>query len=201
MNINHIYKITGATGILGCFAVIATDIIGIALHEAHDPIADTISMLAIGKYGWIQDLGLDILAVGFLALAIGLYYIKRSGTKWLISLGISLLIAAVLILIAEHNQYAGKTGFTLHRKLVYTLALLFPALLFTISSGLQNIKSFLKNFSRWVAGIWLVLAPLLPLMPNSLDGAYERLVSSLIVIWLGTVSYQLYHLKSNNKKS
>ncbi|MHA6281092.1 DUF998 domain-containing protein [Salinimicrobium sp. CAU 1759] len=192
LNMKYNYSITGAIGIFGCFAVIATDFIGIALHEAHDPIADTISMLAIGKYGWIQDLGLDLLALGFVALAIGLYFVKIRGTKWLISLGTSLLIAAVLILIAEHNQYAGKTGFTLHRKLVYTLALLFPALLFTISTGLYSIKPFLKNFSRWVAGIWLVLAPLLPLMPNSFDGAYERLVCSLIVIWLGTVSYQLY---------
>ncbi|WP_324720997.1 DUF998 domain-containing protein [Salinimicrobium sp. HB62] len=186
------YSISGAIGIFGCFAVIATDVIGIALHEAHDPIADTISMLAIGKYGWIQDLGLDLLAVGFAGLATGLYFLKRKGTKWLISLGICLLIAVDIILIAEHNQYAGRPGFTIHRKLVYTLALLFPALLFTISAGLQKIKPFLKKFSRRVAVLWLIFAPLLPFIPDSFDGAYERLVSSLIVIWLGTVSYQLY---------
>ncbi len=126
-----IYKICGIIGILGCLGVIAGDIIGIMVHEAHNPISNTISMLAIGKYGWIQDLGLDILAVGFLALAAGLYAWKRSGTKWIISLIILVLIAVDIILIAEHNQYAGRPGNTIHRKLVYALALLFPALLIT----------------------------------------------------------------------
>lgn len=191
-------KLTGATGIFGCFAVTAADIIGIALHEAHDPIADTISMLAIGKYGWIQDWGLDILAIGFLALAIGLYFLKNSGTRWIIGLILLVLIAADLILIAEHNQYAGEKGFTTHRLLVYILAVLFPALLLTLSSGLKKINAFLINFSRWIAGIWLVLAPLLPLIPNSFDGAYERLVCTLIVIWLATVSFELYRVRSGN---
>ena len=66
MSKKFIYKTCGVIGILGCVAVLATDLIGIALHEAHNPIKNTISMLAIGKYGWIQDLGLDILAIGFL---------------------------------------------------------------------------------------------------------------------------------------
>lgn len=195
MSINLNYKITGALGIFGCFAVIAADLIGIALHEAHDTIADTISMLAIGKYGWIQDLGLDLLGIGFLALAIGLYLWKKSGAAWIIGLILLVLIAADLILIAEHNQYAGRPGYKIHRKLVYILAIFFPSLLFTLSGALEKIKPFLKKFSRGIAIAWLLTAPLMPFIPNSLDGAYERLVSTLIVVWLGTVSYCLYRLK------
>lgn len=197
MSINLTYKLTGALGIFGCIAVSAADIIGIALHEAHDPIADTISMLAIGKYGWIQDLGLDLLAVGFVALAIGLYYWKRMGTAWIIGLLIMVLIAADLILMAEHNQYAGRPGEKIHRKLVYGLAALFPTLLFLLSGSLGKLKSYLKNFSRGIAIAWLLTAPLMPLIPDSLDGAYERVVSSLIIVWLGTVSYHLFRLSRN----
>ncbi len=127
MSKKFIYKTCGVIGILGCVAVLAADLIGIALHEAHNPIKNTISMLAIGKYGWIQDLGLDILAIGFFALAIGLYTWKSSGTKWIIGLIILVLISVDLIMIAEHNQYAGRPGDKIHRKLVYALALLFPA--------------------------------------------------------------------------
>ena len=201
MSKKFIYKTCGVIGILGCVAVLATDLIGIALHEAHNPIKNTISMLAIGKYGWIQDLGLDILAIGFLALAIGLYTWKSSGTKWIIGLIILVLISVDLILIAEHNQYAGRPGDKIHRKLIYALALLFPALVLLTSFDLKSLKPYLKKFSFWIAGLWLVLAPLLPLVPDSINGAYERLVCALIVIWLGTVSYNLIYAYRKTKKS
>lgn len=74
-----IYRICSLIGFFGCLSVIAGDIIGIALHEKHDPISDTISMLAIGKYGWIQDWGLDIFAAGYLAIATGLFFGKEMG--------------------------------------------------------------------------------------------------------------------------
>ncbi|MBZ9730310.1 DUF998 domain-containing protein [Salegentibacter sp. JZCK2] len=187
-----IYKICGALGIFGCFVVIAADLIGIALHEKHDPISDTISMLAIGKYGWIQDWGLDILALGYFALAVGLFTWKRSGTKWIISLIILVLISINLVFIAEHNQYAGRPGYNIHRELVYILAGLFLVLTILISFDLKYLKPFLKRFSFWIAALWLIFAPVLTLIPDSLDGAYERIVCSLLVIWPTVVSYHLY---------
>lgn len=156
-------------------------------------------MLAIGKYGWIQDWGLDILAIGFLALSIGLFIWKNKGTKWIISLTFLILIAVDLVLLAEHNQYAGRPGYTIHRKLVYTLASLFLLLNILIVPGLKDLKSYLKKFSYWIASLWFILAPLLPLIPDSLDGAYERLVSSLIVVWLSVVSFNLMKLNSDRR--
>jgi hypothetical protein len=198
MNKSTIYKICGALGIFGCFAVVAGDIIGIALHEKHDPISDTISMLAIGKYGWIQDLGLDILALGYLSLAIGLYTWKQKGAKWMISLVILVLISADLILIAEHNQYAGRPGYTIHRKLVYILAGLFLMLTGLVGFELKNLKPFLKKFCLWIAFLWLISAPLFPFIPESWDGAYERLVCTLLVIWPGVVAFYLFKLSGRD---
>lgn len=40
-----------------------------------------------------------------------------------------------------------------------------------------------------------VLVPFLPLIPDNLNGAYERFVSFLLVIWLNTVSYELYNFQ------
>lgn len=202
LNKNIAYKLSGAIGIFGCFSVLATDVIGIAVHEAHNPIKNTISMLAIGKYGWIQDLGLDLLAIGFLAVAFGFFTLKRSGTKWSIGLIFLVMIAINLILIAEHNQYAGRPGYKIHRKLVYSFTLLFPALLLLVSSDLKKIHSNLKKISQWIAGLWIVLAPLMPLIPSDFKGAYERLVSLLIVIWLSIVSYRIYQLsKTTDNKT
>lgn len=191
-----IYKICGALGIIGCVAVVAANLIGIAVHEKHDPISDTISMLAIGRYGWIQDWGLDILAMGYLALSIGLYIWKRKGTKWILSLVILVLISINLILIAEHNQYAGRPGNNIHRELVYILAGLFLVLNILISFDLKYLKPFLKKFSLWIASLWFIFAPLLMLIPDSLDGAYERLICILLVVWPATVSYQIFKIQS-----
>ncbi len=189
-----IYKICGGLGIFGCFVVLAADLIGIALHEKHDPISETISMLAIGKYGWIQDWGFDMLALGYFALAIGLFTWKRKGIKWIISLIILVLISINLVFIAEHNQYAGRPGYNIHRELVYALAGLFLVLTILISFDLKSLKPFLKRFSLYVAGLWLISAPLLPLIPDSWDGAYERLTCTLLVVWPAYISYHLYKL-------
>jgi hypothetical protein len=201
MSKSLIYKICGSLGILASFAVVASDIIGIAVHEKHDPISDTISMLAIGKYGWIQDLGLDIFALGFVALAAGLYAWKRDGIKWLVSLVLLVFLGVDLVLIAEHNQYAGRPGYNIHRELVYILAGLFLVVTFLIGYDLQYLKTYLKKFSHRIAFLWLILAPLLPWVPDSWDGAYERLVTSLLVVWLSTVSYRLFKLRDTSTKS
>lgn len=192
-----VYKVCGVLGIMGCIVVVASDLIGIAVHEKHDPISDTISMLAIGKYGWIQDLGLDILALGYLSIAIGLYTWKSKGAKWIISLIILVLMSIDLVLIAEHNQYAGRPGYNIHRELVYILTGLFLILNILISFDLKYLNSFLKKISFWIAGLWLIFAPLLPLIPDAWDGAYERFICILLVIWPAVMSYQLLKLSSS----
>tara|TARA_R100000306_G_C4314164_1_gene111745 strand:+ start:60 stop:671 length:612 start_codon:yes stop_codon:yes gene_type:complete len=185
------YTLFGIIGLTGCIAVVAGDIIGIALHEKHDPISDTISMLAMGKYGWIQDWGLDIFAVGLFALAIGLYLFKNNGKRWLAGLTLFVLMAITLILIAEHNQYAGRPGNSIHRTLVLILAGLFLLLNFLISNGLKKVHPSLQRVSLWIGGFWLLMAPLFPLVPDGWDGAYERLVCVLMVALPAIISYRL----------
>lgn len=192
MQKSTILKICGVLGIFGSVVVVASDFIGIVVHENHDPISDTISMLAIGKYGWIQDWGLDILAMGYSALAVGLYIWKHKGAKWIISLILLVLISATLIMIAEHNQYASRPGYNIHRELVYVLAGLFFVSTVLISFDLKHLNPVLKKFSLWVAALWLVFGPLLFLIPDSFDGAYERLVSTLLVAWPMVTSYYLF---------
>lgn len=187
-----IYKICGLVGITSSVAVVASDLIGIAVHEKHNPIDDTISMLAIGKYGWIQDTGLDIFALGFFVLAVGLFVWRRKGWKWITSLIILILLSIDLVLIAEHNQYAGRPGYSIHRELVYVLAGLFLILNILIGLEKKPLSLFLTRFSRGIALLWLFLAPLFPVIPDEVEGAYERLVASLLVVWLTVFSYFLY---------
>jgi cell division protein FtsW (lipid II flippase) len=118
-----------------------------------------------------------------------------------VSLILLVFLGVDLVLIAEHNQYAGRPGYNIHRELVYILAGLFLVVTFMIGYDLQYLKTYLKKFSHWIAFLWLILAPLLPWIPDSWDGAYERLVSSLLVVWLSTVSYRLFKLRDTSTKS
>lgn len=121
-------------------AAIAGNIIGIIVLEKHDPISETISALAIEKYAWIQDIGLDFFATGLIACAVGLYAWNLNGAKWKIGNFLLLLLGVDIVLIAEHNQYAGRPGVgaAIHIYCVYALALLFTLITLLLAFGLQN---------------------------------------------------------------
>ena len=115
--------ICGVIGMFGCLAVILTDVVGIILVDRHNPISDTISALAIEKYAWVQDIGLDLYAVAIIACASGLYAWNLDGTKWKIGTILLFLLGIDIVLIAEHNQYAGREGVgaSIHIQCVYAL--------------------------------------------------------------------------------
>jgi len=141
---------------------------------------------------------LNLLALGYFALAVGLYTWKRGGTKWIISLIILVIISIDLVFIAEHNQYTGRPSYNIHIELVYLLAGLFLILTILISFDLKQLRPFLKRFSLWIASLWLISAPFLPLIPDTLDGAYERIICTLLVVWPAVISYNLLKISRNS---
>lgn len=66
-------KFGGIFLIEGYLSVIIADIVGILIYEDHNPVRQTISQLAHGKYASIQDIGLVLLGLGIVAGAISLY--------------------------------------------------------------------------------------------------------------------------------
>ena len=185
--------ICGIIGIFGCLAVIVADLIGIIVVDDHNPISDTISALAIEKYAWIQDTGLDLYAAGMIACAIGLYAWNLGGTKWKIGTVLLLLLGIDVILIAEHNQYAGREGVgaNIHIQLVYALAVLFTALTLLLASGLRKVGRNWYRFSIGISLFWIVLAPIFFFVPTNIDGAYERFISLITIAWVAAMSWLL----------
>ena len=190
---NKLALICGIIGIFGCISVILADIIGIIVVEEHNPISETISALAITKSAWIQDLGLDLYAVAMFACALGLFQWNLGGRKWKIASVLLVLLGIDIILIAEHNQYAGREGIgaSIHIQCVYALAVLFAAITLLLSFDLRRIGRNWYRYSMGTALIWIVLAPIFFFVPDNINGAYERFISLITIAWVAAISWLL----------
>ena len=185
--------ICGAIGILGCFSVIIANLIGIIVVEKHNPISETISALAITKYAWIQDTGLDLYALAMFACAIGMFAWNLGNWRWKTSSVLLVLLGIDVILIAEHNQYAGREGVgaSIHIQCVYALALLFAAITLLASFGLRKVSRNWYRYSMGTGIVWIVLAPIFFFVPTNIDGAYERFISLITISWVAAISWLL----------
>lgn len=184
----------GVVGVLGALAVVLGDLVGIALVEQHDPIRETISALAIGEHAWIQDLGIDLLAVGVVACAVGLYLWRAGGAAWRAGLLLLVLLGIDLVLIAEHNQYAGRPGTpgaAIHIYLVYALYGLVAFASLLLAPGLERAGRVWRRSGLAFFVSWSVLAPVFFVVPTAWDGAYERLLGALLVAWIAALAWLL----------
>ena len=190
---SRLLQVCGYIGLFGCIAAVVTDIIGIIVVEKHNPISETISALAITKYAWIQDLGLDLFALGLIACAIGLFSWNLNGATWKIGAFLLFLLGIDIVLIAEHNQYAGREGVgaSIHIQCVYVLGLLFTLLTLLFATGLRKLG---RNWYRFGIGItifWVISAPTFFIVPTNIDGAYERFTAMIMLTWVAAISWLL----------
>lgn len=202
-NRSSLLLISGVIGVLGSFAVVAANIIGILLVEQHNPISETISKLAIGDYAWIQDLGLDLFAISLFAIAIGLFKWSVGGWRWQTGAFLLILLCFDILVIAEHNQYAGQdnSGANIHIHAVYVLGLLVALAALLLGFDLRRISRNWSRFSIGLSIVWTVLGPIFFVVPTSWNGAYERFVALIMVTWVVALSGLLIQRGSGQLKA
>ena len=185
--------ICGAIGLIGSTAVVLANLIGIIVRDGYNPIAQTISDLAIGDYAWIQDYGLDAYAAGVFACGIALYKWQAGGRWWGVTAILLVLLTLDVILIAEHNQYAGRPGrgAAIHLQLVYVLGLLFTLIPVSFAIGVRSLDRRWFRFSLGIAVAWLIAGPAFFFVPDGWDGGFERLVGLLMFSWTVAISWLL----------
>ena len=190
---SKISLICGIIGIFGCLAAIVTDIVGIIVVEKHNPISETISTLAITKSAWIQDLGLVLFAFGMIACAIALSRWRIDKAKWKIGTLLLFLLGIDIILIAQHNKYAGREGVgaSIHLQCVIVMAILFTLTTILLASGLRKAGRNWYRYSMATAIFWMVLSPIFFIVPTQIDGAYERFIAIIMISWVAAVSWLL----------
>lgn len=185
--------VCGVLGLLGPSAAVVADVVGFLVVDAHDPISETISKLAVGDRSWIQDVGISIFGLGAASCGVGLAAWRRGGLAWKAGVTAIFLLAVDLACIAQYDRYEGQLGegATVHRALVYALYGIFAASSLLLARGLGDGRRGWRNGSVASGLAWIVLAPLLFVVPTAWDGAYERVVACILVGWFLAVSILL----------
>ncbi|MHA7056193.1 DUF998 domain-containing protein [Aquimarina sp. M1] len=181
-------------GGLGCFAVLISDIIGVIVVEKHNPLRNTISQLAHGKYAYIQDIGLSLFGIGVIATSVALFIFDHTKVKLKVGSLFLILMAIGVISLAELNNLIGEPGTIIH-----LVAVGFIAICYFVSMILW-ISKFRQVSQKWYQGHVIVgtsiiiLLAMFKFVPEAYEGAYERLLAIILVGWFLLCNYYLFNL-------
>lgn len=189
------FRNCGIFGIVGSLVVVIADFIGIAVVDGYNPITQTISNLAIGRYGWIQDVGLNLYGISLFILAIALWRWNLGDWRWRLGAALLFLIGIDILVISEYDRYAkdpNSFGRMVHLYAVYVLGVLLPTACFLFSFGLRKVGRKWRYFSWAIAALWIVCGPPFFRIPTNYDGLYERFVAMILLCWTVTISWLVF---------
>lgn len=189
----QLLKSVGCIAFLGIIALVLGNVIGSIVVPGHDWVADTVSDLAAGKYEIIQDVALYGYAGSLIACAIGAAHYHCDGTRWNIGIGCLALLAMCVVIIGARNEYgdSDSEGIVIHIYVVYGLGLLFAALFVVMGYGMSAVAKLYGYVSYVCAALWIVGAPAFFFMPTGYDGAFERGLGGITIIWVTAFSWML----------
>ena len=188
------YRVIGGVALFGCAAVLVCDFIMWALLlPDYSPLSGTISELGAGPHHDLQDAGLVLFVIGILALFGGLVLRGEACTRAYVVRGAFLLLAIDITLIALVNEYGdGDTGgMVLHPYFVGALYVLVAVLLWLGPTVEPTKGSSWAKLGRVLAVIWVLTAPFFYMVPDSINGAYERFLGLIMVASVAIAAYEL----------
>ncbi len=184
---------TALVAIVGTVVLVLGNIVGSIVVPNHDWVADTVSDLAAGKYEIIQDVALYGYAGSFVACAIAAAHLHLDGTRWNIGIACLALLALCVAIIGARNEYGDQDneGIVIHIYIVYLLGVLFTTLFLSMGRGLALVARRYAIISYCCAASWTVGAPIFFFMPTGYDGAFERGLGVITVVWVISFSWML----------
>ena len=185
-----IMMICGIVGILGAVAAVVANFVGAVVNPDIGLVAQTISNLAAGDHAWIMDTGLYCFSVGIIAVAVGLVTLPVEGWAWKAGPLLMVLMAILIIVIGAHGEYGDGEpgGLVIHFSLTIAMALVFVAAGLLLSKGFHGYRRRWFWFNLAIVCLWVIGAAGFWFSPTSIDGAIERVVGAVCVIWLCALS-------------
>lgn len=189
-----------AIAIFGALALVAGNVVGSAMVPDHDWVSDTVSDLAAGKYEIIQDVALYGFAGTLAALAMGSAHLHGGSWRWSV-LSIALMLLAVcVIIIGARNEYGDgdSEGIVVHIYIVYAMGVLFVGAFVLAALTFSEISKWFSRLSWGAAVFWAVGAPVFFMMSTAYDGAWERLLGLVTIVWSVALARVLWRVADGN---
>jgi len=183
----------GLYAILGTVICIVTILIADFVVPDHDWVADTISDLGAGRYEWIVDIGLYAFAGALTAISLMAAHVHLGRWSWSLGSAGFALLGYIVFLVGARNEYGDKDfdGTEIHIYLVYALALLMALLPWAMRPGLALVSPFYPRAMVAISLVWIVAAPIFRLLPDDVDGAYERFLGLIMVALVAVMARAL----------
>lgn len=166
----------GVLGLLGCVALVAGMLVAQSYVPDHEWMADTISDLAAGENEIIMDVALYGFAISLFATALAAAHLHLGARGWSVGIIALSILAAVVVVIGARNEYGDgdSEGVVIHIYLVYALGVFFAVAAFSMYRGLREHYPLASVALFWLGIAWTLAAPVFFMMPDGLDGLYER---------------------------
>jgi hypothetical membrane protein len=184
----------GLIGMIGCIAIVAGNAIGSMVVPGHDWVADTVSDLGAGKYEIIQDVGLYGYAASLLACAIGSAHYHLGTERWSWGILCLTVLALCVVIVGVRNEYGDgdDEGIVIHIYVVYTLGVFFTAAPLLMAGGMGREGAVYGWIALICAALWAIGAPVFFFLPTDVDGAWERGLGVITIVFIATLSWILY---------
>jgi hypothetical protein len=184
--------------------MVAADAITITLNLSVNPLKQTISRFTIGPYGWLEKMGMVMVAISFLFIAINLLRVKNQRDLRLVRFagGLLVIVAAGFLVMSIFNTNVIGTISSfdsfLHKVSVGAASTVFYVSSLILTRFMIN-KAGLQYFSLYggltfLVGFIVFLLLTFGHQPNEYMGLLERTIAVFNLGWIVLVGPQVINL-------
>lgn len=186
----------GWYAIVGCILFVGSIFIADFIVPNHDPLADTISDLAAGRYEFIVDMGLYAFSASLISIALLAAHVHLGGKRWSVGVIGFALFGLIVFLIGARNEYGDSDdeGIVIHIYLVYAIGLLMTVLPLLMMEGAGRVRAYYPKVFGAVTVLWTVCAPVFFFLPDGIDGIYERYLGAISLFYVCLMAHLFLRL-------
>ena len=181
----------------GLFLIIMT--IVESLQPGYNRIQQTISMLVLGPYGWLQTVVFFVFGFLLIVFAVRLYFairktrVSKFGVTSLILIGFSFFLIGIFP--TQSPGTAPTLSSLIHRYAASSIAVIFPLACFLIAPGLRADPRWKGWFPYTIAtGLLATIVAILGALVSpdwSWDGLHERVMLLNGLVWIEVTAIRL----------
>jgi hypothetical protein len=202
--LNKLPKISMAACYISPAVMVTADITTVAINHTVNPLQQTISGYAVGPYGWLEKMGMVLVAVCFALIATNIFRLKSTKElRQVRFVGDLLVIVAIgfLMLSIFNTNVIGTIisfhGFV-HQFASAAVSIVFYLACLLVMRLMLNQDSF--RYYSFYSGLTFLVGLIVTILlafayrQNNYIGLLERLIAGFNLVWIVVVGPQVIRL-------